>query len=540
MFHEFDRRSVVRLGLTGAGLGALPANVLAQALPARGFTHSVASGDPGHDNVLLWTRFVGTGDTLVPLRVEVAEEPGFGRVVARAEGSAAASSDWTAKLRATGLTPGKWYFYRFIGPDSSVSPVGRTRTLPSGRIDRFNIAVFSCSNKAFGYFNAYGHAASRSDLDLIVHVGDYFYEYKVGVYPSAGREVGGRIPKPANELIALDDYRTRYADYRTDPDLLALHRNFPMISIWDDHEFANDAWTGGAENHQPDEGPWEDRKAHAKQAYHEWLPIAERSYNRYDIGDLVTMLVLDTRIEGREQQLDLAPAIKGGKEGLIAFRDGAWSDPKRTLMGFEQEKWVADQLKSSVRSGAKWQLLAQQIVMGKLLTPKVAADWLGPDPSKRAQGYVQGGILAASVGLPGNLDSWGGYESARNRLLSTAQEAGTSLVVVSGDSHNAWANDLAHGGKPAGVEFAGQGVTSPGYEASLKADPLVVAAALVKENPELKWCDTSRRGYVTVSFTPQVARADWVFMEDVKTPGTATTKGQAAVAKRGRNTMELV
>ena len=540
MFHEFDRRSVVRLGLAGGGLAALPAGVLAQMLPARGFTHGIASGDPGHDNVLLWTRYVGTGDAPVPLRVEVAEEPGFGRVVARAEGSAAASSDWCAKIRATGLTPGKWYFYRFTGPDGSVSPAGRTRTLPQGKLDRFNIAVFSCSNKGFGYFSAYGHAAARADLDLIVHVGDYFYEYKRGIYPTLAEEVGGRVPTPVNELIALDDYRTRYADYRTDPDLLALHRNFPMISIWDDHEFANDAWTGGAENHQPDEGPWEDRKAHAKQAYHEWLPVADRSYNRYDIGDLVTMLVLDTRVEGREQQLDLVPALKGGKEGLIAFRDGAWSDPKRTLMGFEQEKWVADELKASVRSGARWQLLAQQIVMGKQVTPKAAADWLGPDPDKRALGYVQAGIAAASVGLPGNLDSWGGYESARNRLLSAAQEATTSLVVVSGDSHNAWASDLAHGGKPAGVEFAGQGVTSPGYESALAADPLVVAAGLVAANPELKWCDTSRRGYVTVSFTPEAARADWVFMADVKVPGTATSKGQAAVAKRGRNVMELV
>lgn len=539
MFHEFDRRAVVRLGLLAAGAAYLPAGVLAQLLPARGFTHSVASGDPGHDNVLLWTRFVGAGDAAM-LRAEVAEEPGFGRIVARAEGPAAASTDWTAKLRVGGLTPGRWYFYRFTGPNGEVSPVGRTRTLPQGKLDRFNIAVFSCSNKAFGYFNAYGHAAKRADLDLVVHVGDYFYEYKPGVYPAAGQEVGGRVPSPGNELIALADYRTRYADYRLDPDLQALHRNFPMISIWDDHEFANDAWSGGAENHQPDEGPWEDRKAHARQAYQEWLPVAERAYNRYDIGDLVSMMVLDTRIEGRDQQLDLAPAVKAGKDGLIAFRDGAWSDPKRTVMGFAQEKWVADQLKSSVKSGARWQLLAQQIVMGELLTPKAAVDWLGPDASKRAQAYVQGGILAGSIGLPGNLDGWGGYMPARERLLGAAQDAGASLVVVSGDSHNAWANDLAHGGKAAGVEFAGPGVTSPGFESALKADPKVVADGLVAGNPELKWCDTARRGYVSVAFTQAAVRADWIFMADVKTPGTTTGKGQAAVAKHGRNIMELV
>ena len=166
MFHDFDRRAVLRLGLAGAGLAAMPAGVQAQLLPARGFTHGIASGDPGHDNVLLWTRFVGTADAAM-LRAEVAEEPGFGRVVARAEGSAAASADWTAKLRAGGLTPGRWYFYRFVGPDGSVSPVGRTRTLPQGRLDRFNIAVFSCSNKGFGLFQRLrsrrGARRSRSD-----------------------------------------------------------------------------------------------------------------------------------------------------------------------------------------------------------------------------------------------------------------------------------------------------------------------------------------------------------------------------------------
>jgi len=539
MFHDIDRRTLVKLGLIGAGLAALPAGVLAQLYPARGFTHAVASGDPGHDNVLLWTRFVGGGEAAM-LRAEVAEEPGFGRIVARAEGAATLAKDWTAKLRVTGLTPGRWYFYRFVGPDGGVSPLGRTRTLPAGRLDRFNIAVFSCSNKGFGYFNAYGHAAKRADLDLIVHVGDYFYEYRPGVYPAVAQQVGGRVPVPDHELIALADYRARYADYRTDPDLAALHRNFPVISIWDDHEFANDGWTGGAENHQSDEGPWEDRKAHARQAYYEWLPVAERPYNRYDIGDLVTMLVLDTRIEGRDEQLSLAAAAQAGKEGLIAFRDGPWSDPKRTLMGLPQEQWVADELKSSTHGRTRWQLLAQQIVMAKVNTPKEAAQWVGPDAPKRIQAFVQAGIVAASVGLPANLDSWGGYAPARERLLASAQDAGASLVVVSGDSHNAWAADLAHGGKPAGVEFAGQSVTSPGYESALKADPKVVAAGIVAASPELKWCDTSRRGYVTVAFTPAEARADWVFMADVRTPGTATGADQAAVAKHGRNRMSLV
>lgn len=539
MFHDFDRRAIIRLGLGGAALAALPAGVLAQLLPARGFTHSVASGDPGATDVLLWTRFVGTGDAAVPLRVEVAEDPGFGRVVARAEGTAGPEHDWCARIRASGLTPGKWYFYRFTGPDGSVSPVGRTRTLPQGKTGRFNIAVFSCSNKPYGYFNAYAHAATRGDIDLVVHLGDYFYEYQVGTYPSLAETVGGRSPAPANEIVALQDYRTRYADYRLDPDLQALHRNFPVISIWDDHEFANDSWKDGAENHQPDEGPWEDRKAHARQAYHEWLPVNETPYRRYDIGDLVTMLTLDTRIEGRDRQLDMGAAIKGGKASLTAFRDGAWSNPKRTLMGFPQEKWAATEL-ASARRATKWQLLAQQIVMARLYTPKQSGEWLSADASARSRAYVQGGVMAAAAGLPFNMDSWTGYMPARERLLSAAQSAGSDLVVISGDSHNAWGSTLLNKGRPAGVEFAGQSVTSPGFESALAADPKVIAAGLVDASPELKWADTSRRGYLTVSFTPDEARCDWVFMATIKQPSVATSAGQAAKVARGRNRIELV
>ncbi len=539
MFHEFDRRAVVRLGLGGAALAGLPAGLQAQMLPARGFTHSVASGDPGTTDVLLWTRYVGTGDAPVMLRAEVAEEPGFGRIVARGEGAADPVHDWCVRSRITRLTPGRWYFYRFTGPDGSVSQVGRTRTLPQGRTERFNIAVFSCSNKPFGYFNAYAHAAKRADIDLVVHLGDYFYEYRPGIYPSAAEGVAARVPSPNNELVALADYRTRYADYRLDPDLQALHRNFPMISIWDDHEFANDAWKDGAENHHPDEGKWEDRKAHAKQAYREWLPVNEMPYRRYDAGDLVTMLTLDTRIEGRDHQLDMATAIKGGKDALATFRDGPWSDPKRTIMGFPQEQWAATELKAA-RHRTRWQLLAQQIVMARLYTPKQAGEWLAPDAGKRAQAYVQGGIIAAAAGLPFNMDSWTGYMPARERLLSAAQSAGSDLVVISGDSHNAWGSTLLNKDRPAGVEFAGHSVTSPGFETALAADPKIVAAGLVAASPELKWADTSRRGYLTVSFTPDQARCDWVFMATIREPSVATTAGQAALVRRGRNRIEIV
>ncbi len=534
-----DRRAFLMASASGLLLPARPA--FAGLWADKGFTHSVASGDPGHDSILLWTRYASADGRDAVLNVDVATDAGMTNIIKRAETTAGPASWGTAQARVTGLPTGGWLFYRFTAPDGSMSHIGRTRTLPAGPLSRFNIAVFSCSNKPFGWFNAYAHAATRDDIDLVVHLGDYLYEYPRGDYPSAAERLVGREIEPAGEMIRLDDYRQRYASYRVDPALQALHRNFPMISIWDDHEFANDAWTGGAQNHDPaSEGDWFARKAAAKQVHAEWLPGPERSYNRYDIGDLVSLITLDTRVEGRELQLDLTPALRGGAAGLAKFRDGPWNDPARTLLGTAQESWAADALKSSVKAGQKWQLVAQQIVMGNLFTPKDALQFLGADASPRAQAYVKGGIAATMAGIPGNMDSWGGYPQARRRLLKAAQAANADMVVISGDSHNAWAFDLAEGGKPAGVEFAGQSVTSPGYENQLAADPALVRASLVAGNPEMTWCDTSRRGYLTVNFTPEAARSDWVFMTSIREAGTAISAGQAATVKRGKRVMTLV
>lgn len=540
MSFALDRRSL--LLAAGSGLLLVPGQGLAQLWPARGFTHNVASGEPTPDSMLLWTRFVGSGGA-VPMRVEVASDAGFGRIVARGEGQADPAHDWCVRTTVTGLKPAHVYYYRFKGPDGTVSPVGRTKTLPAGPTKAFKVAVFSCANKPFGFFNAYGHAAARNDVDLMVHLGDYIYEYPRGEYPSAAQAVAGRVIEPAGEILSPSDYHLRYASYRVDPDLQKLHQYFPMISTWDDHEFANDAWKGGAENHQPDEGDWEVRKATARAAYTDWMPVSGKPYHAHAIGDLVTLIVADTRIEGRDRQLDFAGSLKSASDmgaALAAFRDGPWSDASRTLMGLSQEQWMAEQFATSVKSGTKWQLLAQQIVMGNLKTPPDAASWLAPDAPKRAQAFVQAGIAASKAGLPFNYDSWGGYAPARARLLGSAQAAGANLVVVSGDSHNAWAFDLANDGKPAGVEFAGQGVTSPGFESALSAPPATVATSLVAANPELKWADTSRRGYLTVTFTRNEARSDWVFMDTIRDRTMKTGKGQAAVTRAGSNTLTLV
>jgi alkaline phosphatase D len=524
----------------GAGLLLPTRPALAGMWADKGFTHGVASGDPGPTSIKLWTRYAAGDGRDAVLKVEVATDSGLRNIIARTEATAGPATWGTAQARIENLPAGGWLFYRFTAPDGSMSAIGRTRTLPVGPLARFNIAVFSCSNKPFGWFNAYAHAAARDDIDLVVHTGDYLYEYARGIYPPAAATLEGREIEPANEMIALDDYRQRYASYRVDPALQELHRLFPVVAIWDDHEFANDTWKNGAENHQANEGDFQTRKAIAKKVHHEWLPGPDRIWQRYDIGNLISLITLDTRVEGRDLQLDIAPAMKAGPTALAAFRDKQWNAADRTLLGMEQEGWAADALKKSVKDGQKWQFVAQQIVMGNVVTPKDAPNWLGPETSLRMRNAIKGGVVAAEAGIASNLDSWGGYPQARKRFLKAAQAADADLVVTSGDSHNAWAFNLAEGGKPAGVEFAGQSVTSPGYESALPIDPAIVRAALVAANPEMTWCDTSRRGYLTVAFTPETARCDWVFNSTIRSRTLDTSTGQAATVQRGKRRMQLV
>ena len=240
--------SLTRRGLFGLAAGS--ALAAASPLAARGFgsgfTHGVASGEPGQSQVLLWTRYAASQD--VNLEWQVSTDQGFARIVASGSVLASPDRDFCAKTWAKGLKPGQWYYYRFIAPDGSQSDIGRTRTLPEGSTDKFRMAVFSCSNYGFGWFNAYAHAEQSNDADVAIHLGDYLYEYERGTYPSAEQAHKQRVLWPENEIVVLADYRLRYATYRSDPDLRRIHQSLPMICIWDDHELANDSWRGGARN----------------------------------------------------------------------------------------------------------------------------------------------------------------------------------------------------------------------------------------------------------------------------------------------------
>lgn len=519
-----DRRTLLKGGLVGAGLASVSA-LAAQA--ERGFTHGVASGEPGADRVLVWTRYAAAQNTR--LTVELSETADFIRPVAGGSATASASRDWCCKAVVEGLAPDRWYYYRFVAPDGAMSAVGRTRTLPQGPTARWRMAVFSCSNIGFGYFNAYAHAAQADEFDLVVHTGDYFYEYGKGTYPSAEQALAGRGLDPASETVSLADYRLRHATYRRDPDLQRLHQLYPMIAGWDDHESANDSYKDGAENHQADtEGEWSVRKRAAMRAYREWMPISDDHWATYQIGDLATLFRLETRLTGRDEPPSLRAVLAGAQSpdeamaSLARFRDGTYADPARQMLGGEQERWLADGLRASRAGRTRWQVLVQQVLMGSLSTPVALADALTDEVPDYIRRRVREGALASRAGIPLNMDAWDGYPAARARLFESALTADADLVVLAGDTHNAWAFDLDHAGERVGVEFGGHSVTSPGFEGYLsQVAPDLLARSLVEGNDQLRWADTSRRGYMAVELTPERAASEYRFLGGVRSRSSA-------------------
>jgi alkaline phosphatase D len=536
MMLTIDRRSLV-LG-AGFGLGALlvaPGQSLAQLLAAKGFTHNVASGEPGADSMLLWTRYVpATDDAIVRLDAEVALDPDFTKVMSGGSVRTGVYRDWTAKITVDGLKPGTVYWYRFVAPDGSRSPVGRTKTLPADDAARFGLAVFSCSNMPVGWFNAYGHAAKRPDLDLWMHVGDYFYEYGNASYKD--KIIAGRAVEPDHEILAIADYRLRYSCYRADADLQRLHQMAPMVAFWDDHESANDSWEGGAQNHQPKtEGDWNPRRAAAMQVYREWMPVSDEPWKSYPIGTLATLYRTESRLLARTKQADIASAYRASDPdaALKAFRDGVWQDSSATMLGSTQESWLAHALKAGARSTA-WQLVGMGTILGRTVMPGDAVGWLRSDASDQVVSRFKNDIRAARIGLPMWMDRWDGYPAARSRLLKSAQEADADLVMLSGDSHNAWAYSLVEDGKRAGVEFAGHSVTSGGLEGSFRADAKSVARGFVAANPELQWADTSQRGYMMIDITPQRVTGEWLFMRTIQSSSVELAGSHQMHVDRGR------
>lgn len=510
------------------------------------FEHGVASGDPLADRVILWTHVRrARSDRPVLLRWEVSLDARFRRVVSAGWVKSGPDTGFTAKVDATGLRPGQRYFYRFRTL-LAVSPVGITRTLPAEGVEKVKLAVFSCSNYPAGYFHAFGEAV-RQGAEYALHLGDYIYEYGADGYASEDAAALGRTVRPANEILTLDDYRQRYAQYRSDPDLKQLHANLPVIAIWDDHEIANDAWTGGAENHdEATEGAFAGRVNAALQAYHEWMPIRTadladlRQINRsFDFGGLLSLHMLETRLQGREKPVDFVELVNPATASEALAR---LASPSRQMLGADQQAWLAGQLQAS---DATWQVLGQQVLMGRMEFPVSILQALNPsDTSPEAQAasaqaitdYLTAKATAAAnpaaltpaqqallnpqlnPKLGYNLDAWDGYPAAREILLGTAAALGKRLVVLAGDTHNAWHSHLTlMDGTKVGEEFATPGVSSPGLEEYLTTIPPAQTAAIFRGVIDtLKYCDTARRGYLMMEFTPQAATGRWYLLDTVK------------------------
>ncbi|MDH0863575.1 alkaline phosphatase D family protein [Mitsuaria sp. GD03876] len=567
---DHTRRHLVRGALAAGALAGLPLAGCGSddddaPQVAVAFSHGVASGDPLSDRVILWTRVLAqdSADTRdVPLRWEVSTDANFTAIAASGTATARAASDFCVKVDATGLLANTRYWYRFKAY-AATSAAGRTKTLPTGSVSQVKLAVFSCSNYPTGYFNVYAEAAKRAEADgydVAVHLGDYIYEYGPGQYASDNATALNRVVDPQKEILALADYRRRYAQYRSDADLQKLHALVPMIAVWDDHEVANDTWKNGAQNHQPaTEGEFAARKAAAVQAWHEWLPVRDGTnpltiYRSFNFGSLMALHMLDTRVLARDEQLDYADYITATGLDAAKFQaDMARAD--RTLMGATQGQWLQAQMQAST---ATWQVLGQQVLMGRMNIPapilfEANAPGTGVSVSQyaaivaKAQSNPAGltaqerAVLAAPS-IPYNLDAWDGYPVARETLLGTARQLDKNLVVLAGDTHNAWANDLLDAsGNQVGVEFATSSVTSPGFEDYLpKENPQQLAGALTQLIGPLVYADTSRRGYLTVTATPTECRCDWIFVSTILSRDYTATVAQSLRTLPGAGQRKLV
>jgi alkaline phosphatase D len=561
---KMNRRGL--LGLLGAGMAAPATAADVAAGPVR-FLHGVASGDPDTRSAVFWTRVTpadpAAGDVLLDL--EVATDAGFSHIVRRSQGlRARAARDFTIKhdLDGQGLEPGTGYFYRFVAGEV-VSPVGRVKTLPEGPTADVVLAVASCQLYPGGLFNAWEAMAKLDRLDAVVHLGDYIYEYGAGPgdYGMATGAALNRLPDPPHEIVSLDDYRRRHAQYKSDPDLQAAHARAAFICVWDDHEVTNDAWMAGAQNHQAEtEGDYAARKAAALRAYYEWMPIREpkqgalkEAINRsFHFGDLASLIMVETRLTGRTEQLNYATDLTftTGPDGrpvpdVAAFQTKR-TDAARDLMAGDQRSWLFGELQGSRAAGRPWQVLGNQVVMARVAGPDVAAQ-MTPEQVQGFLASLPEGVrrqVAMSVelfrqGLPFNLDAWDGYPVARERLYRLFEEAGVQPVVLAGDSHAFWINDLKDAaGARRGFEFGTSAISSPS-PGDMLGSALPLGPALQATNPEVLFCDQTAKGFTLLTLTPEAVTAELVAVSTLTAKPFTTRTVRTGRVTRGAAGMEI-
>ncbi|MFZ3192652.1 MAG: alkaline phosphatase D family protein [Moraxellaceae bacterium] len=570
--------AVVSVGMTGCFSDSDDVNDTTLPPVKGAFSHGVASGDPLSKQVILWTRFVPEQAQAVEVRWQVATDAAFTQVVTDGRANVSAQSDYTLKVDAAGLQPNTQYYYRFRVGDI-MSAVGKTKTLPETAVNQVKLAVFSCANYPAGFFHAYAEAAKRNDLDAVLHLGDYIYEYARGGYASADAARLGREVEPAHEILSLMDYRTRYAQYRSDPDLQKLHGKAAFICVWDDHEIANDTWKDGAENHNPaTEGSFAARKQAAIQAYVEWMPIRPVIVNgmlelarSFQWGNLLNLSMLDTRVIARSEPLDYAKFNNLATPADQQAFGVAMADPTRTMLGAAQRTWLFNEFKKP----AKWHVLGQQVLMGRMYLPAAIAtlqmtigEYAELGALAQLAGRAQAGdptltpaqlqFLQANIqrltpeklallqlpSIPYNLDAWDGYEVERRMILAEAIKNSINLVVLAGDTHNAWANQLTlpTGTNPsdlelaAGIELATSSVSSPGFEEYLSLDTpqkvLEAEAGVPQLVKGLRYINMSDRGFMLVTFEAEKVTSEWVFVSTVK------EKAYTLLTERGKTMVQ--
>ena len=512
-----NRRALLRntpmLAAATALAGCASRPVAVESTIANTFSNGVASGDPLARSVILWTHIRPVGgqepSNAIPVKWRVAKDEGMRQLVSQGSASALADRDFTFKVDAQGLEPDGYYYYQFEA-QGELSPVGRTRTLNESGPGNVRIAVASCANYPFGHFNVYRRIAQQEDLNVVVHLGDYLYEYAPGTYDGKSTT---RQHYPDREIVALADYRMRHAQYKTDPDLQAAHQMHPWICVWDDHESTNNSWANGAQNHNEGEGDWAVRKRAAIRAYHEWMPIREQSmsvggtyiFRSFRFGDTADLLMLDTRLHGRSEQVDRLDQRR-------------LSDPARSLLGADQLAWLQHQLSTSKRRGARWRLLGQQCMFGQLLN-------------------AQQQVL--------NADQWDGYPLERNKILDQLRDqAIDNTIVLTGDIHSSWGLDLCHdpfgngynpntGAGSLAVELITSAVTSPSpYGTPEQARPREQERL---KDPHLHWVNFQHRGYLTVDLTAERALAQWWLVDTVATLQHNEFLGHSMAAVSGSN-----
>jgi len=471
------------------------------------FYHGVASGDPTQTSVVLWTKV--TDENIVDdieVSWEISPDTRFKSLVSSGVLKTGPENDYTVKVNVEGLRPNRKYYYKF-NYEGIGSIKGTTRTLPRST-NEIKLAIASCSNYEAGYFNAYNQLAYSKDINTVIHLGDYIYEYARGVY--GDKDLDKRKHMPPHEILSLKDYRTRYSQYRLDKDLLMLHARHPFISIWDDHEIANNAFLDGAENHQADEGDYPKRVMAAKKAYYEWMPINLKEdghlYRSFDYGNLLKLIMLDERLAGRT-----AP---------VSSRDDPnFNNEDRKMLGDQQMEWLKAEISNS---NAKWIVIGNQVMF---------SDYIADE-----KGAV-------------NLDAWDGYPKEKKELIQFLEQLKNeqNIIFATGDTHTSWAAEIPttrkayeeDSSKSVGVEFGVQSITSANYDEGNGTDYAKEKEALVKKlNPHLKYTNFRDHGYLLLTINNEEAKAEFVHFSNIEEPIPEVSSKKTIRVKSG--TREII